>query len=43
MIATKVATSGVIEKIAQEWRLPMELAVDLVSCPRARVARRADS
>jgi len=31
MIATKVATSGVIEKIAQEWRLPMELAVDLVS------------
>lgn len=29
MIAAKVASSGVIERIAQEWRLPMELAVDL--------------
>jgi len=31
MIAAKVASSGVIEKVAQEWKLPMELAVDLVS------------
>ena len=30
MIAAKVASSGVIERISQEWRLPMELAIDLV-------------
>ena len=30
MIAAKVASSGVIEKVAAEWKLPMELAVDLV-------------
>ena len=30
MIATKVATSGALDKIAQEWRMPKELAGDLV-------------
>lgn len=31
MIAAKVASSGALDKIAQEWRMPKELASDLVS------------
>jgi len=30
MIATKVASSGALAKIASEWRMPLELASDLV-------------
>lgn len=30
MIAAKVASSGALDKIAQEWRMPTELATDLV-------------
>jgi hypothetical protein len=30
MIASKVASSGALSKIAQEWRMPTELATDLV-------------
>ncbi len=29
-IAQRVAQSGALPKIAQEWRLPMEIAIDLV-------------
>lgn len=31
MIAAKVASSGALDKIAAEWRMPKELASDLVS------------
>jgi hypothetical protein len=31
MIAAKVASSGALEKIAADWKLPMEIAIDLVS------------
>jgi len=30
MIAAKVASSGALDKIAAEWRMPKELASDLV-------------
>jgi len=30
MIAAKVASSGALEKIAADWKLPMEIAIDLV-------------
>jgi hypothetical protein len=30
MIAAKVASSGALAKIAQDWRMPTELAADLV-------------
>lgn len=30
MIAAKVASSGALDKIAQEWRMPTELALDMV-------------
>jgi hypothetical protein len=30
MIAAKVASSGALPKIASEWRMPLELASDLV-------------
>jgi hypothetical protein len=30
MIAAKVASSGALNKIAQEWRMPVELATDLI-------------
>lgn len=33
MIAAKVASSGALDKIAAEWRMPKELASDLVSPP----------
>ena len=33
MIAAKIASSGALEKVANEWRMPMELAGDLVSDP----------
>jgi hypothetical protein len=33
MIAAKVASSGALDKIAAEWRMPKELASDLVSIP----------
>lgn len=33
VIAAKVASSGALDKIAQEWRMPRELASDLVSGP----------
>ncbi len=38
MIATQIATSGALDKIAQEWRMPKELAGDLVSPSSAVVA-----
>jgi len=31
MIAAKVASSGALDKIAAEWRMPKELASDLAS------------
>jgi hypothetical protein len=34
IIAATVASSGALEKIATEWRMPMELASDLVSLSR---------
>ena len=30
MIAAQVASSGALDKIANEWRMPKELATDLV-------------
>ena len=30
MIAAKVASSGALQRLATEWRMPMELATDLV-------------
>jgi hypothetical protein len=33
MIAAKVASSGALDKIAAEWRMPKELASDLVRTP----------
>lgn len=30
MVAAKVASSGALPKIASEWRMPLELASDLV-------------
>lgn len=35
-IAQKVAASGALEKVAQEWRLPMEIAI--VSCPPSLIS-----
>jgi hypothetical protein len=36
MIAAKVASSGALDKIAAEWRMPKELASDLVSIALSR-------
>lgn len=30
-VAQRVAASGALPKIAQEWRMPLELATELVS------------
>lgn len=30
MIAAQVASAGLLDKIANEWRMPRELAADLV-------------
>jgi hypothetical protein len=30
MIAAKVASSGALQRIADQWRMPQELATDLV-------------
>ena len=43
MIAAKVASSGALDKIAQEWRMPKELASDLVSPLDSEIVLLVDS